>query len=165
MTSLITPALGLVFWTLFIFLLLLVLLRKYAWKPILTSVKERNTSISTSLEAAKDAREELLSIEDEKAHIILLAQREKDKLIKEGKRLQETFIKDAKQKAELEAERIISAAKLQLEQERINMVDSLKKEVAILAVDIASDILKKELAFKDEHQKFIQEALKEVHFN
>lgn len=165
MTSLITPALGLVFWTLFIFLLLLVLLRKFAWKPILDSVKKRDSSIRSSLAAAKSAREELISIEDEKERVMLLAKRERDKLVKEGKRLQEAFIKDAKVKAELEVDRMMATAKLQLDQERKNMIDSLKKEVAILAVDIASDILKKELAFKDEHQKFIQEALKEVHFN
>lgn len=165
MTSLITPALGLVFWTLFIFLILLVLLRKFAWRPILSAVKNRDHHISSSLDAAEQAKKELLSVEEEKERLMLLAQREKDKLVKEGKRLQETLIKEAKVKADAEANKIIESAKIQLETERLAMVESLKQEVGVLAIDLAQEIIKKELAGKKEHQTFIEETLKEVHFN
>ena len=165
MTSLITPAIGLVFWTLLIFLILLGLLRKFAWRPILSAVKNRDHHITSSLAAAEKAKKELLSVEDEKERLMLLAQREKDKLVKEGKRLQDTLIKEAKEKAEVEAKKIVEKAKAQLQAERIAMVEGLKQEVGALAIDLAKEILQKELAAKDEHQAFIQKTLKEVHFN
>lgn len=165
MTSLITPAIGLVFWTLFIFLILLTLLRKFAWRPILSAVKNRDHHITSSLAAAEQANKDLLAVEEEKVRLMLLAQREKDKLVKEGKRLQDTLIKEAKQKADVEANKIIAKAKTQLESERIAMVERLKQEVGVLAIDLAKEILQKELAAKEEHQAFIQKTLKEVHFN
>ena len=115
--ELVTPEIGLIFWTTVVFSLLLVVLKKYAWKPILSAVDERNKSIEEALRAADKAKEEMLSLNADNERILMEAKKERDVLLKEGKEIKEKVIAEAKDKAKLEADKILVSAKEQITNE------------------------------------------------
>ena len=117
--ELVTPEIGLIFWTTVVFSLLLVVLKKYAWKPILSAVDERNKSIEDALKAADKAKEEMLSLNADNERILMEAKKERDVLLKEGKEIKEKVIAEAKDKAKLEADKILVSAKEQITNEKM----------------------------------------------
>ena len=105
--ELVTPEIGLIFWTTIVFLLLLIVLKKYAWKPILTAVDERNKSIEDALKAADKAKKEMLSLNADNERILAEAKKERDILLKEGREIKDNIITEAKEKAKTEADKIL----------------------------------------------------------
>ena len=122
--SLVTPAIGLMFWTCIIFTLLIVLLRKFAWKPILTAVDDRNEQINSALKAADKARLEIENLNNANERILLEAKSERDQLLKEARDIKDNIINEAKEKASNEAENILNAAKSQIENEKMKAITS-----------------------------------------
>ncbi|MDC3390284.1 F0F1 ATP synthase subunit B [Flavobacteriales bacterium] len=163
--SLVTPAIGLMFWTCIIFTLLILLLRKFAWKPILTAVDDRNEQINSALKAADKARLEIENLNNDNERILLEAKSERDQLLKEARDIKDNIINEAKEKASNEAENILNAAKSQIENEKMKAITELKNSVAVLSIDIAEKVLKNELKEKSNQEDFINSILKTSELN
>ena len=163
--ELVTPEIGLIFWTTIVFLLLLIVLKKYAWKPILAAVDERNKSIEDALKAADKAKKEMLSLNTDNERILIQAKKERDALLKEGREIKDNIIAEAKDKAKIEADKILITAKEQINNEKMKAITELKNQVASMSIDIAEKILKSELSDKNKQKELIAEALKSNELN
>ena len=163
--ELVTPEIGLIFWTTIVFLLLLIVLKKFAWKPILTAVDERNKSIEDALKAADTAKKEMLALNTDNERILIQAKKERDALLKEGREIKDNIIAEAKDKAKLEADKILITAKEQINNEKMKAITELKNQVAEMSIDIAEKILKSELSDKNKQKELIAEALKSNELN
>jgi F-type H+-transporting ATPase subunit b len=163
--SLVTPAIGLMFWTCIIFTLLIILLKKFAWKPILTAVDDRNEQINSALKAAEKARLEIENLNNDNERILLEAKSERDQLLKEARDIKDNIINEAKEKASNEAENILNAAKSQIDNEKMKAITELKNSVAVLSIDIAEKVLKNELKEKSNQEDFINSILKKSELN
>ena len=163
--ELVTPEIGLIFWTTIVFLLLLIVLKKYAWKPILAAVDERNKSIEDALKAADKAKKEMLALNTDNERILIQAKKERDALLKEGREIKDNIIAEAKDKAKIESDKILITAKEQINNEKMKAITELKNQVAEISIDIAEKILKSELSDKNKQKELIAEALKSNELN
>ena len=163
--ELVTPEIGLIFWTTIVFLLLLIVLKKYAWQPILAAVDERNKSIEDALKAADKAKKEMLALNTDNERILTEAKKERDALLKEGREIKDNIIAEAKDKAKIEADKILITAKEQINNEKMKAITELKNQVAEMSIDIAEKILKSELSDKNKQKELIAEALKSNKLN
>ena len=163
--ELVTPEIGLIFWTTVVFSLLLVVLKKYAWKPILSAVDERNKSIEEALRAADKAKEEMLSLSADNERILMEAKKERDVLLKEGREIKENIINEAKDKARIDAEKILKTAKEQITNEKMKAITELKNQVADLSIEIAEIILKSELQDLNKQKELVSSALEKKDLN
>ena len=156
--DLILPDLGLLFWTGIVFCLLLFLLAKFAWKPILNAVNAREQKISEALELAVKTQAEMKALKAENDQILKEARAERDNILKEAKEAANTMIEDAKSKSKVEAQKIVDAARLNINSEKAAAIAEIKTHVATLAVEIAEKVVRGELA-SDEKQKALAEKL------
>ena len=156
---------GLIIWTTIIFILLLVVLKKFAWKPILSAVDERNKSIDEALKSADKAKEEMALLNADNEKILAEAKSQRDELLKEAREIKDGIINDAKEKANEEADKILTSAKKQIANEKMKAITELKNSVAILSIDIAEKVLKRELKEKDVQEEFIAGTLKNSDLN
>ncbi len=159
--ELVTPALGLIFWTTVVFLLLLLLLKKFAWKPILSAVEERNNLINDSLQAAEKARDEMSELNSNNEKIIAQAKIDRDGLLKEAREMKSQIISQAKDQAVLEAEKLVNSAKEQISNEKMKALTELKNHVADLSIEMAEKILSNELSDASKQKELITRSLKE----
>ena len=157
--ELVTPEIGLIFWTTVVFSLLLIVLKKYAWKPILSAVDERNKSIEDALKAADKAKEEMLSLSADNERILMEAKKERDTILKEGREIKESIIAEAKGKAKVDAEKILTTAKEQIINEKMKAITELKNQVATLSIEIAEKILKSELQDLNKQKELVTKAI------
>lgn len=158
--QLVTPAIGLMFWTVVIFMLLLILLKKFAWKPILKAVDDRNSSINEALASAEKAKSEMEQLSADNDKILNEAHNQRDSIIKEARDIKIKTIADAKNKASIEAEKIISSAKDQIKNEKMKAMTELKNEIADISIQMAEKIIKTELKDAKSQKKLIEEDLK-----
>jgi F-type H+-transporting ATPase subunit b len=159
--SLVTPAIGLMFWTCIIFILLVLVLKKFAWKPILSAVDQRNESISNSLLAAEKARDEIASLTSNNEQIIAKAKMDRDALLKEARDMKNEIILHAKDTASKEADKIITSAKEQISNEKMKALTELKNQVASISIEMAEKVLGSELSNVDAQKDLVSQALKE----
>jgi len=159
--SLVTPAVGLMFWTCVIFVLLILVLKKFAWKPILSAVDQRNESISNSLLAAEKARNEIASLTANNEQIIAQAKLDRDALLKDAREMKNEIISKAKETATNEADKIISSAKEQITNEKMKALTELKNQVAAISIEMAEKVLGSELSNADAQKDLVNRALKE----
>ena len=157
--ELVTPEIGLIFWTTVVFSLLLIVLKKYAWKPILNAVDERNKSIEEALRAADKAKEEMLSLNADNERILIEAKKERDILLKEGREIKDSIIAEAKDKAKGDAEKILTIAKEQIINEKMKAITELKNQVATLSIEIAEKVLKSELQDLNKQKELVATAI------
>lgn len=166
MDKLITDfSLGLFFWQTLLFIVLVFFLRKYAWKPILSAVEEREEGIKNALDSAEKARAEMENLNADNERILAEAKKERDRLLKEAREIKEQTILDAKNKAIIESEKIINSAKEEIDNQKMKALIELKNHVAGLSIDIAENILRSELSDKNKHRKTIENILKENNSN
>ena len=156
---------GLIIWTTIIFTLLLIVLKKYAWKPILTAVDERNKSITEALKAADKAKEEIASLNADNERILQEARTERDLLLKEARDMKNNIINKAKEQANKEADKILTSTKEQISNEKMRAITELKNTVADLSIDMATMVLKSELKDTNKQKQLVSEVLKEVELN
>jgi F-type H+-transporting ATPase subunit b len=156
---------GLIIWTTIIFTLLLIVLKKFAWKPILNSVDERNKSIEEALKAADKAKEEIALLNADNERILQEARVERDTLLKEAREMKNNIINEAKEKASTEADKILISAKEQISNEKMKAITELKNTVADLSIDMATMVLKSELKDVDKQKQLVSKALKEAELN
>lgn len=161
----ITPGLGLVFWMTVTFAILLFLLGKFAWGPIMNALNERETSIVDALNQAKLAREEVRNLKAENDRIIQEARIEKDNILREAREIRDRMINEAKDTAKAEGEKLLEAAKLAIAQEKLAAVDEMKKQISTLSVDIAEVILKQKLENKEAQNTLVANILENKNLN
>ena len=159
--ELVTPAIGLIFWTTVVFTLLVLLLKKFAWKPILSAVDERNQSIKNSLAQAEKARNEMSELTANNEKIIAQAKVDRDVILKEARDMKNEIISEAKDKASKEAEKLVSTAKEQILNEKMKAITELKNHVADLSIEMAEKILNSELSDVAKQKELVKKALKE----
>ena len=159
--ELVTPAIGLIFWTTVVFTLLVLLLKKFAWKPILSAVDERNKSIKDSLAQAEKARSEMSELTANNEKIIAQAKVDRDIILKEARDMKNEIISEAKDKANKEAEKLVSTAKEQILNEKMKALTELKNHVADLSIEMAEKIISSELSDVAKQKELVSKALKE----
>ncbi len=162
---LVTPEIGMLFWTTIVFLLLMFLLTKFAWKPILKAVKERESSIEDALASAEKAKLAMAELKATNEELLNKARLERDEMLKEARIVKETMIAEAKTKSHEEAEKIITSAKESIILEKKAAISELKNQVAILSIEIAEKILKEELSSADKQKMIIDNVVKDIHLN
>tara|TARA_B100000242_G_scaffold293480_1_gene271751 strand:+ start:5787 stop:6281 length:495 start_codon:yes stop_codon:yes gene_type:complete len=163
--DLVTPGFGLIFWTSVVFIILLVLLKRMAWTPILNNVDARNKSIEEALEAAKNARDEMSNLKADNDRILKEARAQRDEMLKEARELKANIISEAKNAAKDEADKMIASAKVVIENEKAGAISELKNTVGSLSVDIAEKVLRAELKDIDKQNAFIADMLKDIKLN
>lgn len=163
--ELVKPGIGLIFWMTLSFAIILWVLAKFAWKPILKAIKEREHSIDEALHQADKAREEMKSLESKHEQLLNQAKDERDKILKEAREVKEKIIEDARMKANVEADRIIESAKESIQNEKMAAITDLKNQIALLSIDIAEKILKEELKQTDKQKEFLSKMIEDVRFN
>ena len=156
---------GLFFWQTFLFLVLLFLLRKYAWKPILNSVINREESIREGLESAKKAKEQMRQLKEDNKVLLAEARMEREQIVKEAREAKDKMISEAKDKAKEEGAKMIEAAKAAIQAERNAAVNELKSQVAELSIEIAEKIIKSEVSSDAKQQEIISAAMKNANLN
>ena len=158
-------SLGLFFWQTLIFVGLIFLLKKYAWKPILSAVNERETSIKDALKSAKEARLEIESLQSDNQRILKEARAEKDALLKEARSIRSEMINTAKEEAQSEANKILSQAQEAIQNEKRAAVNELKDQVSSIALEIATKVLQNELESKDKQMQLVSKLLQDSDMN
>lgn len=156
--SLITPELGLIVWQLVVFLVLLFVLGKFAWKPILKGIKDRETAITEALASAEKAKAEMAKISNENEKLLQQARAEKDEILKKAQQTARELVDEAKENATKEANKILEEARQLIHSERKAAVAEMKKEIAKLSLEIAGKLIRKELA-SNESQKILADQL------
>ena len=163
--ELVSPGIGLIFWMTLAFLAVLYILGKYAWKPIMKALKERETSISDALNAAELAKEEMKNLQFSNEQLMKEARNERDLLLAETRKIKDTILEEARQKANEEANRIINSAKESIHFEKMAAMTELKNQLAELSLEIAKKILQKELSDPQKQEAYVKDLLVNVNFN
>tara|TARA_R110001592_G_scaffold102109_2_gene288468 strand:- start:9246 stop:9746 length:501 start_codon:yes stop_codon:yes gene_type:complete len=156
---------GLFFWQTILFVILLFLLRKYAWKPILNAVNDREESIKSALDAAEEAKREMANLKSDNEELLNKARAERDIMLKEARDVKDKIITEAKAIANAEGDKIIAAAKESINLEKLAAITELKNQVATLSIEIAEKILKEELSSADKQKTIIDNVVKDIHLN
>ena len=156
--ELVTPDLGLLFWTGLVFLCLLFLLVKFAWKPILGAVNTREQNISSALELAEKTKEEMKALQAQNENLLKEARAERDNMIKDAKEIASKMVEDAKGNAKVEAEKLMTAAREAIQSEKAGAIAELKTQMAAFSIEIAEKIVRHELS-SDEKQKALADKL------
>jgi F-type H+-transporting ATPase subunit b len=156
---------GLFFWQSLVFVALILLLRKFAWKPILTAVNAREESIENALNSAEDAKKEMANLTASNERLLNEAREERDALMKKAREMKADIVAKAKEEAKVEGEKMIAGAKEAIEMERKAAIVELKNQVAALSIDIAEKIVKGNLAADDKQKALVNELVEEVNLN
>jgi len=160
--DLVTPGLGLVVWTTLCFGILLFLLGKYAWKPILAAVAERENSIESALLKAEAVKEEMSRLTSENENLLKQARAERDAILSEAKKVKDQMISDAKATAHTEGARMIELARIEINNQKAIAMADVKNQVASLSLEIAEKVLRKQFEDQNKQDELVSQLLKEV---
>lgn len=163
--GLVSPEFGLLFWTVLSFSIVMYILAKFAWKPILKSMKDREQSIENALKSADNARLEMQKLQADNEKFVVEAKTQRDILIREAREVKEAMIRDAKGEAAAEAAKLLKNAREAIENQKAAAITDIRNQVTELSVRIAGKILEKELQSTEEQKKFIAQLLKDVNSN
>lgn len=158
----VTPDYGTIFWMLIIFGIVLYILKKFAWGPILKALKDREKSISDALNSAEKARKEVAGLKASNDQIISEARKEKDLILKEARDIKDKIVADAKNQANAEAQKSIEFAKQQINAEKIAAINDIKIQVTELSLIIAEKVIKKQLENTEDQEKLVEDLLKDL---
>jgi len=156
---------GLFFWQVLIFVGLILLLKKFAWKPILDAVNEREEGIKNALQSAEQARKDMENLMSNNEKLAAEARAERDAMMKEAREIKEKMINDAKAEAQIQGEKMIEQAKAAIESEKNAAMADLKNQVSALSLEIAEKLLKDELSNKESQTKLVEKMLGDAKLN
>ncbi|MBE9599022.1 F0F1 ATP synthase subunit B [Pedobacter sp. MC2016-24] len=165
MNPLVLPSIGLVFWTTVAFVGLLILLKKFAWKPILAAIHEREQNIDEALNKAELAKQEMTRLTAQNEDLLKSARAERDLILKEAKALKDSIINEAKTSAHVEGAKLIEKAKIEIENQKKAALAELKNQVSSLSLDIAERVLRNQLQDKAKQEDLVANLLKDVELN
>lgn len=156
---------GLFVWQTLLFLILLYLLYRFAWKPILNAINDREEGIKNALAAAEEAKKEMQNVTADSEKLLQEARGEREAMLKEAREIKEKMVADARDQAKLEGDKLIAQAKATIESEKKAAVAEIKNQVADLSVQIAEKILKDQLSNKDKQLKLVDDMLGDIKLN
>jgi len=163
--DLLIPEVGLVVFQTIAFLLLLFLLTKFAWKPVLAAIKERESSIDDALNKAELAKQEMARLTSQNEELMKQARAERDEILKEAKILKDSIVNEAKTSAQTEGAKLIEKARIEIENQKKVALAELKGQVSALSLDIAERVLRSQLDDKAKQQDLVASLLKDVELN
>lgn len=163
--DLLIPEVGLTVWHSIAFLLLLFILTKFAWKPVLKSIKEREESIDDALASAEKAKQEMARLTSENEELLKAARAERDIILKEAKELKDQIVADAKTSAQTEGAKLIEQAKKEIDDQKKRALAEVKNQVSVLSLDIAKKVLQQEFSDKAKQEELVADLLKDVRLN
>jgi len=163
--ELLLPGLGLVVWTFIAFMIVFFILKKFAWKPILSSIKERETGIAESLATAERVKAEMAQLKSENETMMAQAREERNRMVKEAKEQGDRMLAEAKEKARLEYDRIIADAQIAIQQQKNAALTDVKNQVGKLVIEVSEKVLRRELANKAEQENYIKSLAENVKLN
>ncbi len=163
--ELVNPGIGLIFWMTLAFGIVLWLLGKYAWKPIMKSLHEREDSIDKALHQADQARKDMEGLKISNEELLKEAKEERDGIMKQAREIKDKLIEDARVKANLEAGRIVESAKETIQNEKMAAMVELKNQIAELSIEIAEKLLEHELSDKKKQKAYVEQLIKEAKLN
>ncbi|ASU32859.1 F0F1 ATP synthase subunit B [Mucilaginibacter xinganensis] len=160
--ELVTPEIGLVFWTTISFLILLFLLRKFAWKPILGAVAERENTITKALLQAEAAKEEMARLTSENENLLKQARAERDAILSDANKVKNQIINTAKEAAQKEGARQIEIARIEINNQKSIAMADIKNQVASLSLEIAEKVLRKQFEDQKKQDELVKDLLRDV---
>lgn len=163
--ELVTPDLGLLFWQTATFLVVLLVLSKFAWKPIISGLKEREQSIENALSEAKKAQEEMANLKSDNEKLLNEARRERDKMLQEAQHMASTIIQDAKEKTGKETQAMVNAARAEIELSKEAALAELKNYLASTSLEIAEKVIRKNLSNDSAQQQLVKDLISSPAFN
>jgi F-type H+-transporting ATPase subunit b len=163
--ALLNPSPGLIFWQLVVFGSLVFILWKFAWKGILSALKEREGEIEGALRMAEETRAEMAKLKSDNDKLVAEAKKERDLIIKEAKEASDKMIAEARDRAVEQGNKIMEDAREVMTQERVKMMSQIKKDVATLSIEIAEKVIRKELSDKATQQSFVSELVADAKLN
>jgi F-type H+-transporting ATPase subunit b len=163
--GLLTPHTGTLIWMLISFLTVFLILKKFAWKPLLNALKLREDTISRALKSAEEAKKEMEKITGDKEALIADAKKERDKIIREARDLKDSILIEAKNQAGIEAEKIIDASKNSIKAEKENAIKEIREHAASLSIFIAEKLLKEKLVDESDQKELIDKLLRDIKTN
>lgn len=163
--DLITPSLGLVFWTTVIFIIFWTLVGKFAFKPISQSLQKREASIKEALEAAEKARGEMKLLQSDNEKLLQQAREERTAILKEAKDIKESILSDAHDKAKKDAQQIVLEARQEIEAQKNAALNQVRTEVSKIALEIAEKVLRNELSTEKDHKQYVNSMVDNIKLN
>lgn len=163
--ELLNPGIGLLVWTLLAFLVVFFLLKSFAWKPILASLKERETGIADAIASADKVKAEMAALKNENEAMMAKAREERAVMIKEAKETADKMVSDAKDKAKSEYDRIVAEAQSAIMQQKNAALTDVKNHVGALVIEVAEKVLSRELSNKGDQENYIKQLAEGVKLN
>ena len=163
--QLVTPDIGLIFWMLVSFLIVFFLLKKFAWKPILNMLHEREYNIEQALKAADKARDEIEKLQANNERILNEARAEREKIFREAQEIKEKLVGEAREQAIREKDKIMNDARASIETEKNAAIREIRNTAAELSVQIAEKLIRHELSDEQKQKKLIEQMIKEIPMN
>lgn len=163
--GLVMPDFGLLFWMVLSFSILLFILKKFAWKPILKALADRENSIDEALQAAQLAKEEMTRLQADNEKILREAIIEREQIVKEAREMKDSIVRDAKTLAAIEANKVMENAKTAIEQEKSAAIGEIKDIISTFSIDIAEKILKEHLADEADQKKLVKKYVDQIKLN
>ncbi|MDI9358610.1 MAG: F0F1 ATP synthase subunit B [Phycisphaerales bacterium] len=163
--ELLTPGIGLLFWTLIAFVIVFLLLRKFGWKTILEALQNREQEIADAIASTDKLKAEMGAIKNQNETLLMQAREESALLVKEARYAADKLVSDAKEKAKVEYDKILADAQQSIIQQKNMLLTEVKSQVSNMVVEVSEKILRRELANKQEQERLIQELSKEAKLN
>ncbi len=163
--ELLLPGLGLFVWTLIGFLAVFLILKKFAWKPILKTLSEREKHIADSIATADRVKAEMAQLKSENETLMIQAREERTLMLKEAKETRDRLVNEAKERAKAEAQRIVVEAELAIEQQKMKAITEVKNQVGNMVIEVAEKVLRRELSGKAEQEKYISDLSEGIKLN
>ncbi len=163
--ELLLPGLGLMIWTLIAFLVVLYILRRFAWKPILQGLRDRETNIADAIASAEKVKAEMATLKNENEALLAKAREERATMIKEAKETGDKMIADAQSKAKTEYDRIVADAQAAIDQQKNAAIIDVKNQVGNLVIEVAEKVLRKQLDNKAQQEEYIKQLTDAVKLN
>ncbi len=163
--NLITPEFGLLFWQTVTFLFLLLLLGRFAWKPIMNSLREREETIEGALRSAELARQEMAKLRADNERLLDEARAERDAMMRKAQQTADAIVEEAKNKAATESNRIVESARAAIQSERQAAIDDIRRQVATLSVDIAEKVIRRQINGDTQQRQLVDQFVKDIHLS
>lgn len=163
--DLLSPELGLFFWTLLAFLIVFFILRKAAWKPILKSLGDREKGIADSIAQADRVRKEMSALQSQNETLLAQAREERQTMLREAKDAGDKMVAEAKERARQEGDKMIADARMQIEQQKMAALTDVKNQIGILAVEVAEKVLRRNLATDASQSEYARQLVEDVKLN
>jgi F-type H+-transporting ATPase subunit b len=163
--GLLTPHLGLIFWTLLSFLIVFFILKKFAWKQIIDGLNERESNIANSIASAEKVKAEMAQLKSENESLLQSAREERTNMLKEAKEIKDKMINDAKDEAKVQATKIINDANAAIQQQKMEALTDIKNQVGKMVVEVSEKILRRELSDKAQQEIYISKLAEDIKLN